>query len=350
MISKADLPAIRSSERVTYKRCKKRWYWAWRKGLVPRAHRFGALELGTWVHSALADWYKNLQNPKPRKTLILRDIFSSYAKGDIYHAQEAGAPEHVIDKAAELLSLGEEMMTAYQQFYGFDHDFTVIGAEVPLTFSISDPVSHEIIAIHKFKPDAIIADSNDDVWLMEHKTAASIQTGHLSIDDQARPYGAMSERALFNAGILTKGRQFKGILYNFLRKALPDSRPMNDKGLYLNQNGSISKKQPPPIFVRKPITLTSKAKLITLKRVQAETVEITELTLALRSGQYKQEWLQKTPHKSCPKTCEFFAMCEAEEMGTNIRNMERTMFFRRNPYLYEEENGTTTEVRGFEVA
>src|SRR5262249_32943090 len=51
------LPIIRSHERIDYKRCTKKWYWKWRKGLVPKAAQFGALELGTWMHDALAQWY-----------------------------------------------------------------------------------------------------------------------------------------------------------------------------------------------------------------------------------------------------------------------------------------------------
>lgn len=343
-----DLPAVRSSERARYKRCKTAWYWSYRKGLVPRAHRFGALELGTWMHAALADWYRHQSRRDQRNIPLLKEIFSSHAKGDIYSAIQAKAPQHVIDKAEELMSLGSAMADAYQAYYGWDRQIKVIGVEVPLTFKIPHPDTGEIIAVHKFKPDAII-EWKGGIWLMEHKTATSIQTAHLSIDDQARPYGAMAERAMWNAGAIGRGKPFKGILYNFLRKALPDSRARNNKGQYLNKNGSISKKQPPPFFMRKEITMTRQEKLITLRRVQAETVEITDLTLALRSGQYKKDWLQKTPHKSCPKFCEFFDMCEAEERGTDIMNMERSMFFRRNPYLYEEENGTTTDIKSFEM-
>lgn len=313
---------------------------------MPRAHRFGALELGTWMHAALADWY----HPRHLVPQDLKLLLSSHAKGDIYSAQNANAPEHLIEQAEELMSLGEEMAAAYQAVYGYpaDEPFRVLGVEVPLIFNIPDPETDDIIAVHKFKPDAII-EWQDGVWLLEHKTATSIQTGHLVIDDQARPYGAMAERAMLNAGIITRNKPFKGILYNFLRKALPDSRSTNSKGQYLNQNGTISKKQPPPLFLRKEITMTRAEKLHTLRRVQAETVEITDLTLALRSGRYDQAWLQKTPHKSCPRFCEFFDLCVAEERGTDITNMERSMFIRRDPYLYEEEKGSTTEVKSFEM-
>ena len=49
-----NLPVIRSGERMCFKRCQKKWYWEWRRGLVPRNKTFGALDLGTWMHIALA--------------------------------------------------------------------------------------------------------------------------------------------------------------------------------------------------------------------------------------------------------------------------------------------------------
>lgn len=348
-MNRANLPSVRSGERADFKRCKKKWYWAWRRGLVQRAHRFGALELGTWVHAALADWYSNQHAGRNRSTL--RELFWSHAQYAVNAAQQAGAPEHVVDKAIELQRLGEAMMEAYQTQYQFDDRkrIRILAVEIPLTFTIPDPDTGELLAIHKFKPDAVFADEHDDVWLMEHKTAASIRTEHLTIDDQARPYGAMSERALTKMGILREGQTFKGILYNFMRKALPDERPQNEKGERLNKNGTVSKSQPPPLFLRKAITLTRKQKVLTLKRVQAEVLEMTFLTQKLRDGSYDQRWLTKTPHKSCPKTCDFFKMCEAEENGTDIKPMERMMFFRRNPYLYEEENPTADEAVGFEM-
>ena len=114
---------------------------------------------------------------------------------------------------------------------------------------------------------------------MEHKTAKQVQLEHLVIDDQARPYGAMTESLLRKLGLIKRSQQFRGILYNILRKALTDERPQNTQGKYLNQDGSVSKRQPSPLFIRHPVTMTKKAKIITLQRVRDETLEITQKTL-----------------------------------------------------------------------
>lgn len=336
------LPLVRNGERVDHKRCPKKWFWRWRMGLVPRAKAFGALELGTWVHAALGAWYGEGHN----RVGNLVDHFTSAADDAMADAIENGAPEYVIDKADELTALGEAMMQAYERRYGKDKGVYVIAVEIPLEFSISATGRDEIIAIHKLKPDMVYADPSKAVRLMENKTAAVIRTGHLPLDDQARPYGAMAERALKRVGVLDKRDDFAGITYNFLRKALPDERLTNEKGLYLNKNGSVSKKQPPPLFLRHPVPMTSIAKQIALRRIQRETLEITHLTLLLRNGKLDPADLPKTPHTSCEKFCPFFTMCVAEEQGTDITEMRRAMFVRQDPYQYAE---TTDVPSSFEM-
>jgi hypothetical protein len=256
--------------------------------------------------------------------------------------------EDALEKADELVALGIEMTRAYQKYYGSDRKINVVRAEIPLEYTLSNS-DGRIMAAHKLKPDLVFIDENGDVWLMEHKTAKSIQLGHLVIDDQARPYGAMAERSLREQRIIRRGQSFRGILYNFMRKALPDERPQNDKGQYLNKDlVTVSKRQPPPYFVRRKITMTKKAKIITLNRLAGETFEITAITLALRTKEISPDILKKTPHKSCEKTCPFFNMCVAEEEGTNIRDMERLMFRREDPYLYHAES--TEDAASFEIA
>lgn len=341
-----NLPVIRSSERIDFKRCPKKWYWKWRKGLTPKAKTFGALELGTWMHTALADWYQ--EGTKRNGQLV--DWFSATATHAISAAVVQNAPDYVVEKAEELAVLGENMATAYQRHYQNDKKIYVLGAEIPLEFTMAKALingSWEPIAVHKLKPDLVFADENRDVWLMEHKTAKQVMTEHLVIDDQARPYGAMAERSLRKLGVISKRQQFRGILYNFLRKALPDERPQNSQGKYLNQDGSVSKRQPSPFFLRKPVAMTRQAKIITLQRVSEEAKVITLRTLELRTKELSPDQLPKTPHKSCPKTCQYFTMCVAEEEGTNIKDMERLMFVRQDPYLYEEES--TEETLGFEI-
>lgn len=339
--SSISLPVIRSHERMEYKRCQRKWFWHWRKGLVPKKKTFGALDLGTWFHSALAWWY--VEGTKRRGHL--QELLTAQANMAIRTAQSNNAPQHVLDEAEELALLGEAMAEAYARYYSRDY-VDVIGAEIPLEFQIADDTD-TVIALHRLKPDLVYRDKDKRIWLMEHKTAASIRTEHLVIDDQARPYGAMAELALRNAGVLGRKERVSGIMYNFIRKALPDIREQDREGRYLNKNGTVSKRQPPEYFRRHPVRMTDRAKLVTLRRLQREAIEITVVTQALREKRIKPESLKKTPHRSCPRFCEYFAMCNLEEEGADIRDMERGLFTRQDPYLYAEDS--TDEVQTFEM-
>lgn len=331
-----NLPLVRAHERIDYKRCPKKWYWKWRMGLTPKAISMGALELGTWMHAALEVWY---ERGFKRAAAPLSHLFNVEAEAAMFAARQAKAPDHILEKAEELAELGSIMADAYQKHYGDDEEINVIGAEIPLAFNISD--GNKIVAQHILKPDMVFRYRNRlGVWLMENKTAAQISTGHLAMDDQARPYGVMAERALKNAGIIGAKETVKGILYNFLRKAIPDERMTNEKGQSLNKNGTVSARQPKPIFLRKEVTLTRAAKLVSLRRIQSETVLITEITKGLRSKEIDADLLPKTPHKSCERFCQYFDMCVAEENGIDIRDMRRLMFTRQDPYDYPE----TTDV------
>jgi hypothetical protein len=328
---------------MDYKRCQKKWYWKWRKGLTPRHWNVGPLEFGTWVHEAFERWYGK---PGLHRVGDLADHFSVIAHASIATAQrDDTVPERRIEKAFELLSLGEYMLDGYSRHYNRDEDVIVIQPEMPLEFTISNH-SGQTIAVHRLKPDLVFEDVTDgDVWLMENKTAATVRTGHLRLDDQARPYGAMTAFALTKLGVL-KGRRFKGIQYNFLRKALPDEREKNKEGKYLNQNGTVSKRQPPAYFVRYPVRMSTREKVLTLQRVQRETIEITDVATGLRAGSIPPSTLHKTPHGSCERTCQFFDMCVAEESGSDIRSMEKSMYVRQDPYTYGE---STDEPAGFEM-
>jgi hypothetical protein len=343
---RTDLPMVRSHECIDYKRCMKKWFWRWRMGLVPKHRVIGALDLGTWVHEALALWYGPIQQGT-RHDVDLSELFKGIAESAIAWTAADGAPQIQLDKAEELRMLGQAMLAAYQTHYRSD-GFEPIQAEIPLEFIISDNDGTEL-ATYKLKPDLLGRLPDGGVWLFEHKTAAAIRTEHLVIDDQARPYGAMAELELRRAGILKRGEVLKGIMYNYLRKGLPDERPTNDKGQALNKNGTISARQSAPLFKRHPVLLSNKAKAATLRRKRVEVIEITSMAAALRDGRLTPRWLQKTPHWSCPKTCDFFAMCALEEEGADISEMRRGMFVRQNPYLYDEEFPTTDEPPSFEM-
>lgn len=341
----ADLPLFRSHEGIDYKRCVKKWYWRWRKGYVLKRKTIGALDLGTWVHEALALWYTPLRGGS-RHDVDLSDLFTNIAESAIAWAAADGASAEQLEKAEELYMLGKAILEAYQIRYR-DDGFETIAAEIPMEVTVHD-ADGKPVAVYKLKPDLAVRASGA-VWLVEHKTAAAIRTDHLAIDDQARPYGALAEMELRRQGLIRKNEKLKGIIYNFLRKGMPDERATNEQGQALNKNGTVSKRQSVPLFKRHVVLLGDKAKAATLRRKRMEILEITGMTRMLKDGTIQPRWLNKTPHWSCPRQCEFFAICTLEEDGADTTDMERSLYVRQNPYLYDEEHDTTDDRPSFEM-
>lgn len=336
---------IRSHEIMNFKRCPKMWFWKWRMGLVPKEKSFGALDLGTWIHDAFAHWYS--KSGKRRTMAGLVWCFDHFALKALDSAP-ANTPQHVLDKAHELYTLGRAMLTAYAEQYQGDKDWEIIGAEIPLEIEITDQYGQSV-GTYRMKLDLVIRDrTTGKIWIIEHKTAKAIRVEHLSIDGQARPYGALAELAMKRAGILKPKETVEGILYNFLRKAMPDVRETNSEGLALNKDGSVSARQPSPLFKRHPVKLTTKAKRVALERIRLDVIEIMGTRFMLHRAKDREQMvsrISKTSHWSCPRFCEYFTMCELEEQGGDIRQLQRGMFIRRDPYQYE----TTDEVFGFEM-
>lgn len=343
---------VRGSERIDFKRCELKWYWAWRKGLVPRAKTFGALDLGTWAHASLAAWYGQVR--RQPKQLVAH--MEHYAYQAITAAETEGAPEEVIAQAEELAALGVGMMRHYGQVYGRDPEIEIITVEVPLEFSFHFVESllgeqgRTITVLHKLKPDAVFRLKGfDGVMLLETKTAATIRTAHIPIDDQARPYLAMAELTLKQAGVIGKHERLVGIMYNHLRKALPPDKPKNAEGKYLNKDGNVSARQPPPFFKRSPFFMSDRAKAFVLRRLEREIKTVAAKTVLLRRNPNAWKELDKTPHYSCPKFCQYFTMCALHDEGVDISAMRKSLYTQHDPYAYDEEHPTTDERASFEL-
>jgi hypothetical protein len=252
-----------------------------------------------------------------------------------------GVPEAHADAFEKLTMLVEAMAQSYEDKYGSDSKVSVLATEIPLEFSFD-------MGTHRLKPDMVVQMLDTGLYyLWENKTAGQISIEHLPIDDQARGYAAMAERGLIEAGVLPHGKRLSGIMYNMVRKALSDERPQNAQGEYLNKDGSVSKQQPAAQFLRHPFPMTNKAKEIALRRVDREVSTIVSHTNRLRAGETDPMWIQKTPHRSCPRFCDFFPICNAEEQGSDIRQMSDDLYIVADPYQYDQD--TTSERISWEL-
>lgn len=353
---------IRASERTTLKRCPQKWYWRYVDHLVP-IRDANPLWFGGAVHVALAEWYQPglKRGPHPAET------FDDALEGDrsFLVTNEEEEMEY-----ANARTLGIDMLERYVEHYGNDDSWDVIATEQQYQVWIPHPrkkVARWLRHVGTF--DGVYRDLvTEEILLMEHKTAAGIDPNHLGLDDQAGTYWAVANSKLRKSGVLKQGESIAGINYNFLRKAMRDTRPQDENGQYRNKAqkvhyvealtgvddwsedelkkmkideldsiaaanyvvvlGEVSKSQPPAYFERWPVYRNANERRTMIARIQAEAT-------------YAERWragdpnfpLFKTPTRDCRWQCAFNRMCELHEQGDDgWEDFRDAMFNRADPY------------------
>lgn len=354
---------IRNSERGTLDKCPQRWWWSWRDGLRPKETP-KALWFGTAIHEALADYYR----PGTKRSKDYVDKFREYAdmEGEYIRANVGAIDE---EAWVDARTLGEQMLINYAKHYGGDKHWDVIGTEQP--FSVRIPVIPKSLPKDEITPlmrrlakqigdyfilngtmDGVYRDLDDrkKAKLMEHKTAAAISVRHLPMDNQAGTYWMVAATVGRSAGWLGPKENISGITYNFLRKALPDDRPRDAQGYYLNKPtkdmyiaalekadaidqlprlkkdwtvlnlaaiaanvgvevlGERSKSQPPPLFERHPVRKAPGMRKTQLRRLQDEFLRMAAYV-------YGELPITKSPGRDTCPMCPFSEMCESHESG-----------------------------------
>lgn len=320
-----DHVLLRTTERATYKRCRQKWEWAYLDRLIPRTPA-NALRFGSLVHEALAAYYVpgRKRGPHPAKT------FKRLYRKQLETASEFGMRD-VDEEWVDAQTLGTTMLTEYIDTYGDDSSLEIIAPEMPFEIDVMDKQGAYLVTyVGTF--DAVMRNLHTkEIGLFEHKTAKTISTDHLPLDEQAGSYWCFAPEWLRAQGILKPNQNFDFILYNFLRKAMPDVRPQNDLGQRLNKDGSVSKVQPLPLFHREIVYRDDADRATMLQRVRMEAWEMQQV----RAGKLP---VYKNPTQQCSWDCAFFDMCELHETGADWEESRRQLMKQWDPYEDHREN------------
>lgn len=358
---------MRTSERKSFKRCGQRWEWGYKQGLKV-LRESNPLWFGQAVHLALAEWYKpgTERGVHPAKTFV--DVIEQDKVGRFDPTSEEDEREY-----AASMELGVDMLNRYVDEFGEDENWEVIQPEMTFQVWFPNPRTGEkkwlryvgtIDAVVRYIGPTENFIGYGDIFLVEHKTAASINTQHLPLDDQAGSYWAIAPIVLRARGLLKQDEEISGILYNFLRKAKNDDRPQNEEGLFCNkpvkQNyldqltaagvevsakmkldelhdisvnhginilGEVSKMQPPPYFERIPVVRNRSERKRQLQRIVDEALHVED-------ARQRRPLLPivKNPTKDCSWDCEFFRMCQLHEANEDWQGYRDVTFQEWNPY------------------
>ena len=314
-----SLPQLRNSERGAFKKC--RWLWdiSYNRHLSAKTS-VPALRFGTLIHESLAPYYKVGVKRGPNPIVTFERLY----KADVKKAYSFGWRDED-GKWSDAGELGVAMLTNYLNTYGSDEDWEVLVTEHPYQTIVNHPETgkpwFQQVGIldgvwrHRSKKDTTI--------IIDHKTAASINTRYLALDDQAGSYWTWGVDYLYAKKLLSPGVKLNGMIFNFLRKAMPDERPTNELGQHLNKPtakekkefgpdypGSVSKVQPPPYFLRHYTWRDEYDREMQRTSATAEYAEIE----AIRSGKMA---IYKTPGAMTCGGCWLLDACELHETGND---------------------------------
>lgn len=208
------IAVIRTSDRIAFKRCRRRWGWnSHLRGNIGPKQNPAPLWMGTGFHFALEDYHSTQRFTKPSEAFIAyKEATQRAARHD---------PNRLPADIAELTTLACGMLDYYSEQWMISRDplQTYIYNGVPqveVNFRVDIPYDATRWGYDKVvysgTLDRVIVDENDQLWIVEYKTAKSVQTLHYANDSQVSAYCW--------AGNLLYGRPIAGVIYQQHRKDL----------------------------------------------------------------------------------------------------------------------------------
>lgn len=346
--------SLRTSERGAINRCRQRWDWSYNQRLRLKREK-PALRFGTLIHKALEHYYGPV-NQARRKPVHPAVTFARLFDEELEETEkEWDKWRDEDDEWHTYRELGIVMMQGYADHWK-EQDKEYITVAVEQRFHIKILVPRGEPALVAPSPTMYVGTIDRVLYHLpsrrllfgDYKTTKNDPTknAHLALDEQAGAYLAYgtlwlageaptSLRKHMAAAVAhlppahrkaVENLNFDGILYDFLKKSLPDERPVNDKGYYLNQNGSVSKQQPGPLFHRETVFRDSASTAHVKRRIYEDAKEIGQL----RSGTMA---IKKSPDRFICIGCQFIDVCELHEVNApGWEEYLKVQYERYNPY------------------
>lgn len=357
-----ELVLLRNSERSTYRRCRQKWQWSYNERWSPPREK-GALTFGTMCHGALEARYPpgRKRGPHPAKTF--ERLYAESGAKDFAQWDDEG-------NKVPALELGIAMMNGYVAQYGNDDHIEIIQPEVRIQIDVFSK-DGKYLCTWVGSGDAIYKDlatstrSHPSIKFLEHKTAKSIEeelrvnTGY---GEQGLSYYWAGDLWAHHNDILLPEQSMDGVTFNWLKKALPDTRPQNAEGHRLNkptkaaltealagvsiprgatmetlenmlrqigedpaQYGEVSKRQPGHLFHRQFLPFGPGEMADINRRIRSEAQEMA----LVKAGRLP---IYHNPTKDCSWECPFVDVCEVKAMGGDWRSILQLEFTQWDPY------------------
>ena len=214
-MSELKIGYIRTSDRASFKRCRRRWSFSSSMGRnLQEEQARGPLWGGTGFHFALEDYhgYNNYGHPS--------EAFKVFVKAT-RKAPGQGVPHDYED----LTDLFTGMLDYYVEWIR-NRDtlqtYWVDGVpQVEVRFEIPLPLSQKLLDASPYDEvryqgtiDRVVIDEDERLWILDHKTAKTIVKNHYETDPQITSYCWAASSGLFDKPI-------EGFIYQQYKKVVP---------------------------------------------------------------------------------------------------------------------------------
>jgi hypothetical protein len=303
---------VSNSELQTFKRCRRKWWLAWFRGLALRAEPpTGVRQIGDRCHRALKGHYVPGGPTRPEQLL------DELERLIILDRTAAGEMEPDVAKKFESeADLERIMLEGYVEWLattGADADYEVIAPETYLEAHIINYVPTSVAIIGKL--DVRLRRRSDGAHLfMDHKTVGDLRapTLMLPLDEQMLHYH------LLESLNVDEGKRSVGALYNMLKRVKRTDRAK------------------PPFYERVEVRHNEHELRSYRRRVQTEVIEILELEEELNgpAGKHPESVAYPSPRRECTWDCDFFAVCPMFDDGSRAEAMLAQLYTKRDPLEY----------------
>jgi len=324
-------PLLRTSERSDFTSCQWLWFKSWVEGWAPAENPTWAW-FGTAIHKGLEARYPLGRKRGSRADMI--DAFVESLDREMRRVYTEGRKTPEDSEVVDAEELGKAMLLGYVARWGRDTEWEVVGTEQ--TFQIDVPDwrrTDRVLVTFCGTWDLVIWNRRRKVFeLVDHKTRKTFPSdwSFYDLNKQAGGYLWVAPEILRDQGILGEDDYIDSIIFNCLKKQLPDPRPRDSKGRALNKDGSVSKRQPPELFYRYTSFREPEEAVRQARHVEAEARQMN----LIRAGK-----LEPTKaHKEDCLRCKLFDVCQLDEKDPEEAEIVlHDRMKRRDPYADHRE-------------
>lgn len=330
-----DRYAISNSELQTWKRCRRKWWLAYYRGLALQTETFvGARSVGDRVHRALQRWYVPDGEPRvdPRDALerVIVEDWTAIAALARKRNTDEDQLTHLATEFGKATNLERAMVEGYVQWLGetgADADLQIVASETALEAPVTVDVGtgtrrEEREAKFVGKLDVRARRVTDDVRLfIDHKTVGDLKGPAVTLPQNEQ----MLHYLLLEFLNTPEGEtRCDGALYNMLKRSKRTARAT------------------PPFYERIEVRHNPYELASYRRRALAASALILEAVDRLNRGDLHLEVAFPSPTASCRWDCDFFAICNLFDDGSpGVEDMVNVLYERVDPNArYQETRGT----------